>query len=150
MSEERVADLSLDNLRYAFDYCVFGFPNATDVESSPCVTSEACGRIEDALKDGIVEPAHAEPYGYCAVDNSIMTSGAVDNCLSCVRAGSNLEYVSNCKCTLPLSLPLSLPLPFPVLPYHQVSSRTLSLTHLLLSQSSLPSRPAVNSSPQQA
>lgn len=87
----------VDNLRYSFDYCVLGFPNATDVESSPCVTSEACGRIENALKDGIVDPAYAEPYGYCAVDSGILASEAVDNCLSCVRAGSGHHYLANCK-----------------------------------------------------
>jgi hypothetical protein len=84
------------NLRFAFDYCVLGFPNATDIESSPCVTSEACGRIEDALKDGILEPAHAQPYGYCDVDDGAMMSApVVENCLACVRASSSSYYISN-------------------------------------------------------
>lgn len=92
--------MKADNLRYAFDYCVLGFPNVTEIESSPCVTSEACGRIEEALQDGIMEPAHAEPYGYCEIDNGAIMSTDVESCLACVRAGNSQHYMSNCKATL--------------------------------------------------
>ena len=93
-----------DNLRYTVDYCVLGFPNATDVEvGGPCATSESCGALEKALKNGIIDPAYSEPYDYCDEDDGVLLSDYMDNCLSCVGASSGHAYLSNCK-----------PLPFPI------------------------------------
>lgn len=92
-----------DNLRYSIDYCILGFPNATDIESSPCATSESCGALEKALKDGILDPAYSEPYDYCDEDDGVLLSDYMQNCISCVGASSDHSYLSNCK---PLTRPL--------------------------------------------
>ncbi|KAI0002305.1 hypothetical protein F4779DRAFT_135315 [Xylariaceae sp. FL0662B] len=84
----------LYNIRYTFDYCVFGFPNATDVASTPCSTSTACGELEDALKEGILDPGNPD-YSYCAVDGGVMTSEVVSKCLSCVAASDGQDYLAN-------------------------------------------------------
>ncbi|KAF7561303.1 hypothetical protein G7046_g2838 [Stylonectria norvegica] len=92
---ENDQDWFLYNLRYSFDYCVFGYPNATGVGSNPCITSEACGPLEKALKDGIVHPADREQYGFCEADGKAMLSDAVESCHSCVKADRTHSYVSN-------------------------------------------------------
>ncbi|PNY23868.1 Uncharacterized protein TCAP_06191, partial [Tolypocladium capitatum] len=85
----------LDNLRYAVDYCVLGYPNATGVGSNPCMTSDACGRLAGALEDGIEDPSGAERFGYCDVDGGAMLGSSFDGCLQCVQAGSSHAYLTN-------------------------------------------------------
>lgn len=86
----------LDNLRYSFDYCVFGYPNASGIGSNPCVTSEACGPLEDALKTGIMSPDDRAQYDYCAADSGAMLGSSYESCYSCVRADRSHTYLSNC------------------------------------------------------
>ncbi|KAI1340924.1 hypothetical protein F5Y15DRAFT_36275 [Xylariaceae sp. FL0016] len=82
-----------DNLRYTFDYCVFGFPNATDVGSSPCATSTACGQLKASLEEGQLS-SNNPSYGYCSVDGA-MTGDSVPGCISCVAASEDQEYLAN-------------------------------------------------------
>jgi hypothetical protein len=84
-------------MRYSFDYCIFGYPNATGISSGPCVTSEACGPIGNALKKGITEPNDREQYDYCDTDDKAMLGDAVDKCQACVKADSSQTIISNCK-----------------------------------------------------
>ncbi|KAH6987497.1 hypothetical protein BKA56DRAFT_576982 [Ilyonectria sp. MPI-CAGE-AT-0026] len=85
----------LYNLRYSFDYCVFGYPNASGIGSNPCVTSEACGPLEDALKTGITSPDDRAQYDYCAADSGAMLGASYESCYSCVRADRTHTYLSN-------------------------------------------------------
>ncbi|KND93858.1 hypothetical protein TOPH_01832 [Tolypocladium ophioglossoides CBS 100239] len=85
----------LYNLRYAFDYCVLGYPNATGVGSNPCMTSEACGRLGGALEHGIKDPSGAEQFAYCAVDGGVVLGSYNDGCLQCVQADGSHAYLSN-------------------------------------------------------
>ncbi|KAI0471783.1 hypothetical protein GGR56DRAFT_91551 [Xylariaceae sp. FL0804] len=78
------------NMRYAFDYCIFSFPNATGISSSPCTTSFACGQLESSLEAGQLSPGSPD-YAYCGA----MTSSAVSECQSCVAAGSDQAYLVN-------------------------------------------------------
>ncbi|KAI5924151.1 hypothetical protein F4810DRAFT_146549 [Camillea tinctor] len=84
----------LYNLRYSFDYCIFGFPNATDIASTPCSTSTACGQLESALTDGILDPINLD-YSYCGVDGGAMTSDLIPKCLSCVHASDDQSFLAN-------------------------------------------------------
>ncbi|CAJ2507516.1 Uu.00g087020.m01.CDS01 [Anthostomella pinea] len=84
----------LYNLKYTFDYCVFGYPNATDIASTPCSTSTACGDLEAALTDGQLN-ANTQDYAYCAVDGGAMTGPVVSKCLSCVSASDDQEFLAN-------------------------------------------------------
>ncbi|KAF6845138.1 LPXTG-domain-containing protein [Colletotrichum musicola] len=85
----------LYNARYAFDYCIFGYPNATGVGSNPCMTSTACGGLEAALIDGELDPEKSGQYSYCDADGGAMLGPAYDKCLSCVRAGGEHYYLAN-------------------------------------------------------
>ncbi|KAI1640552.1 hypothetical protein F4809DRAFT_395433 [Biscogniauxia mediterranea] len=84
----------LYNLRYSFDHCVFGFPNATEIASTPCSTSTACGQLESALTDGILNPNNLD-YSYCGVDGGAMTSDLIPKCLSCVHASDDQGFLAN-------------------------------------------------------
>ncbi|KAI1390831.1 uncharacterized protein F4822DRAFT_164640 [Hypoxylon trugodes] len=84
----------LYNLRYAFDYCIFGFPNATGVASTPCSTSTACGGLEAAFTDDKLDPKK-NGYSYCTADNSAMADGVVSECRLCVAASDGQDYLAN-------------------------------------------------------
>ncbi|OAA40287.1 LPXTG-domain-containing protein [Metarhizium rileyi] len=71
------------HLRYAFDYCIFGHPNAVDARSSPCATPKICGSLRNALQDGITKPNDVQTYGYCSVDGDAVTGTAHESCLQC-------------------------------------------------------------------
>lgn len=94
----------LDNLRYTFDNCVFGFPNTTGIPSSPCSTSTACGSLESALTQGDLSPSNPD-YGYCDVDGGVMTSSSVTTCMSCVGASDDQGVLVNCKLQYPNPTP---------------------------------------------
>ncbi|KAF5659169.1 exo-alpha-sialidase neuraminidase [Fusarium heterosporum] len=93
--DESDQDWFLYNMRYSFDYCIFGYPNATDIPSGPCITSEACGPIGNALKEGIAQPNDREQYDYCDTDDKAMLGDAVAKCQACVKADSTHTIISN-------------------------------------------------------
>ncbi|KAH6892079.1 hypothetical protein B0T10DRAFT_284344 [Thelonectria olida] len=93
--DENDQDWYLYNLRYAFDYCIFGYPNASHIASDPCVTSEACGRLQDALKVSLTTPNDRTQYDYCEADDKAMLTDAYSTCYSCVRADGTHAYLSN-------------------------------------------------------
>ncbi|KAI0119268.1 hypothetical protein F4814DRAFT_411385 [Daldinia grandis] len=82
----------LYNLRYTFDYCIFGFPNATGVASTPCATSTACGGLKEALTDGNLDPKK-NGYSYCTSDG--MPNAAVSECRACVSVSDDQDYLAN-------------------------------------------------------
>ncbi|KAK8063430.1 LPXTG-domain-containing protein [Apiospora saccharicola] len=86
-----------DNLRYTFDHCIFGFPNATDIESTPCSTSTACGGLENALTgDKLKVKGGLEPYGFCTADGGAMADDAtILKCTSCVSASQDQKNLAN-------------------------------------------------------
>ncbi|KAI0884350.1 uncharacterized protein GGS22DRAFT_165447 [Annulohypoxylon maeteangense] len=84
----------LYNLRYTFDYCILGFPNATDVPSTPCSTSTACGGLDDAFTNDKLSPK-TPGYSYCGADGSGMTNTIVSECMSCVGALDGQNYLAN-------------------------------------------------------
>ncbi|CCF37027.1 LPXTG-domain-containing protein [Colletotrichum higginsianum] len=92
---ENDQDWFLYNMRYSFDHCIYGYPNATGVGSNPCMTSTACGPLEAALTDGELDPAKTSQYSYCDADGGAMLTPAYDKCLSCVRAGGEHYYLAN-------------------------------------------------------
>ncbi|KAI0150187.1 hypothetical protein GGR57DRAFT_473092 [Xylariaceae sp. FL1272] len=84
----------LYNLRYAFDNCIFGFPNATDVPSTPCSTSTACGGFRDALTQDDLNP-NSPAFGYCNVDGADLADTSITKCAGCVAATDNESYLVN-------------------------------------------------------
>ncbi|KAI1198484.1 hypothetical protein F5X97DRAFT_148000 [Nemania serpens] len=84
----------LYNLRYTFDNCIFGFPNATGNPSTPCSTSTACGALESALTSDNLRSNNLD-YSYCDVDGGVMTSTSVTKCTSCVAASDDQGFLVN-------------------------------------------------------
>lgn len=94
------SNISIDNLRYTFDFCIFAFPNATGVASTPCSTSTACGGLRTTLTQDNLNPKKHD-YSYCGGDSSAMPDGAITECMSCVGALDGQDYLANCKPTYP-------------------------------------------------
>lgn len=84
-----------DNLRYTFDYCVFGFPDAKDVASTPCSTETACGELQAALTDDRLKGDKLD-YSFCSADGGAMGGSAVEKCLACVAASDDQDFLANC------------------------------------------------------
>ncbi|KAI0868895.1 hypothetical protein GGS24DRAFT_190267 [Hypoxylon argillaceum] len=84
----------LYNLRYAFDNCIFGFPNVTGNPSTPCSTSTACGVLRDSLTAGDLSPTDPD-YSYCDVDGGVITSSSTSQCMLCVGASSDQGFLVN-------------------------------------------------------
>jgi len=84
-----------DNLRYAIDWCIFGYPDNNNAPSTPCDSS--CLSIQKTLKANMSQPSqNTAAYGYCQ-DGSFMAG--VDLCSSCYALVDNHGYLSNCKST---------------------------------------------------
>ncbi|KAI1824627.1 hypothetical protein F4861DRAFT_538769 [Xylaria intraflava] len=84
----------LYNLRYAFDNCIFGFPNATSISSTPCSTSTACGVLEAALTKDNTNPNYPD-YSYCDADGGAVTRSSITKCESCIQASENQRFLVN-------------------------------------------------------
>ncbi|KAI1747352.1 hypothetical protein F4782DRAFT_521345 [Xylaria castorea] len=84
----------LYNLRYTFDNCIFGFPDAVGIPSTPCSTSTACGALEAALTGDDLSPKHPD-YSYCDVDGGVITSSSITKCTTCVGASEDQGFLVN-------------------------------------------------------
>lgn len=84
----------LYNLRYTFDYCIFGFPDAKDVASTPCSTETACGGLQAALTGDDLKGTTVD-YSYCLADGGAMAGEAVEKCLACVAASDGQDFLAN-------------------------------------------------------
>ncbi|MCJ1375390.1 hypothetical protein MMC20_006625 [Loxospora ochrophaea] len=73
---------ALYNLRYAVDWCIFGFPEANNQTSSnPC--SQSCNATA-ALETNILEPAKSTPYDYCTTTDDVTNMGVCGFCYSLI------------------------------------------------------------------
>lgn len=104
MGQEREVLLDLtqilvsDNLRFAVDVCLWGFPGKAETASSPCNLASTCGPLESVFKKGIPDPSKGDQYGYCAASDGSMGSNKLAGCRECLRTTSNQAYLANCKC----------------------------------------------------
>ncbi|KAH7033508.1 uncharacterized protein B0I36DRAFT_430716 [Microdochium trichocladiopsis] len=85
----------LYNLRYAVDYCIFGFPNATNVASTPCSTEKACGQLEGALTGDLLSSAKKADYAFCDANGGVMRSEEIKKCHACVSASDDQDFLAN-------------------------------------------------------
>jgi len=81
---------ALYNLRYAISWCLWGYPNNTDVGDTPCITSTACAPLQGAIEFDSLS-SNASEYGYCALLNTI----SVPKCLACLSVQSADFYLTN-------------------------------------------------------
>lgn len=82
---------ALYNLRYAMSWCLFGYPNNTAVGDTPCITSTACGPIQNAIELDSLAP-NASAYSYCAL---LLGSASVPKCGACLSVQSSEYYLNN-------------------------------------------------------
>lgn len=83
-------------MRYTFDYCVFGFPNATGIDSSPCTTSTACGNLLEPFTDDGLDSRKASSYGYCDAHPEARNETTLNRCRQCLTASGNQNKLANC------------------------------------------------------
>ncbi|KAL1895197.1 hypothetical protein Sste5346_005342 [Sporothrix stenoceras] len=83
------------NLRYNVDYCIFGYPNASDVGSSPCQTSTACGPLQGNMFDGIPSMGNQTEFDYCSANGTALTSTLFKGCTACVGGGGDQNIIAN-------------------------------------------------------
>ncbi|EAA31590.3 hypothetical protein GE21DRAFT_7713 [Neurospora crassa] len=97
-SQDRETDQMwfLYNLRYTLSYCLFAFPNATDVGTTPCSTSMACGPLQQSLQHGIPDPKDTTASSYCSADDGYASDPVIyGHCTSCLVAGGESNYLAN-------------------------------------------------------
>lgn len=75
----------LYNLRYAMSSCLFGFPGNTSVQSTPCITSRACGPFQSNFAYNDLSP-NITTYDYCV---GLPAADATGRCNSCIRQGED-------------------------------------------------------------
>ncbi|TPX09675.1 uncharacterized protein E0L32_009148 [Thyridium curvatum] len=87
--------LSKDNVRYAVNVCLFGFPNATQGTSSPCNMDLTCRPLQTPLKAGISEPSRSTEFQYCGADHALYGGNTISSCEQCLQMGNEKTYLSN-------------------------------------------------------
>jgi hypothetical protein len=85
-----------DNLRYAVDVCLWGFPAKGQNMTSQCATDVACNPVRSSLETGDMAAGNATEYQYCTVDGGAFP-GSYAQCSQCLRSTSTNKYLSNCK-----------------------------------------------------
>ncbi|KAF4992540.1 hypothetical protein FGRMN_7102 [Fusarium graminum] len=87
----------LYNVRYAFDVCLYSYPDAADsgTINSPCNIESSCGSLEDALKTSLLKTNTDNQFDYCKAENSIIKSASYKECIGCLRTTSNQKFLAN-------------------------------------------------------
>ncbi|MCJ1303390.1 hypothetical protein MMC08_006199 [Hypocenomyce scalaris] len=84
-------------MRYAVDWCIFGFPTANDqVLSNPCIVT--CDYVANTLETNIITPNISSPYGYCQGGPAFLSN--LSSCAYCESLVPNRFYLSNFLNTL--------------------------------------------------
>ncbi|KAI4129501.1 MAG: hypothetical protein LQ347_003760 [Umbilicaria vellea] len=88
---------SSDNMRYAADWCIYGFPTFNEqVLSNPCI--ETCSLVATTLETNILTPNTSSPYDYCQGGPTFLTN--LSSCAFCQSLVPNRIYISNFLKTL--------------------------------------------------
>ncbi|PSR90816.1 hypothetical protein BD289DRAFT_365470 [Coniella lustricola] len=83
----------LYNSRYTLSECLWGEPGNIDVGDTPCVTSEACGPLQNAFQYmNFSTSSNVGAYDYCNEWN--VDDENFDGCLNCLRTGGQ-QYLGN-------------------------------------------------------
>ncbi len=87
--------MTVDNIRYSVDVCLFSFPNASGGVSSPCTINWGCQPLKKALEAGSLD-SNRDQFEYCTADGDFASSPNVDDCIKCFASSTNQGYMSNC------------------------------------------------------
>ncbi|KAL4726130.1 hypothetical protein ACLX1H_006807 [Fusarium chlamydosporum] len=87
----------LYNIRYAFDVCLYSYPDAvvSGTTNSPCNIDSSCGSLEDALKTSLLKSNTDNQFDYCKAENSIINGPSYKECISCLQSTSDQTYLAN-------------------------------------------------------
>ncbi|KAF4983949.1 hypothetical protein FDECE_17188, partial [Fusarium decemcellulare] len=87
----------LYNVRYAFDVCLYSYPDAlaSGTINSPCNIDGGCGRLEDALQKSLLNSNNDNQFDYCEEDDSIIEGSSYNDCLECLESSSSQKYLAN-------------------------------------------------------
>jgi len=81
----------LYNLRYELSWCVWGFPNATNIGNSPCTTSFACAFFQDSIEVDNLSP-NASTFEYCTAG---FNTEDIIECHNCLLELNTELYLAN-------------------------------------------------------
>ncbi|MCJ1225330.1 hypothetical protein MMC12_001979 [Toensbergia leucococca] len=82
---------ALYNMRYAVDWCLYGFPQPnSQTASNPCI--ESCAKLSPSMETNILTPNVSTPYDYC---QNTDFSANVGICAYCISLVPNQLYLSN-------------------------------------------------------
>lgn len=101
---EKLADIvTKDNIRYAFDVCLYSYPDAvaSGTINSPCNIDGACAPLEDALETSLLRANKDNQFDYCKAESSIIESTSYKDCISCLKSTSSQKYLANCELSTP-------------------------------------------------
>ncbi|KAI0408029.1 hypothetical protein F4802DRAFT_447082 [Xylaria palmicola] len=84
----------LYNIRYSVDVCLFGFPDASKVISSPCSINWACQPLQKALEAGGLDGTR-DQLEYCSADGNFTSAHHIDDCVKCLASSPKQGYLSN-------------------------------------------------------
>ncbi|KAI8659489.1 hypothetical protein NCS56_01166200 [Fusarium sp. Ph1] len=95
--EESDVHWFLYNVRYAFDVCLYGYPEAVEsgTINSPCNIDGACGALKDALEVSLLKPTDDNRFDFCDADSKAIKGSSYKECISCLRSTSSQKYLSN-------------------------------------------------------
>ncbi|KAF5021651.1 hypothetical protein F66182_6309 [Fusarium sp. NRRL 66182] len=87
----------LYNVRYAFDVCLYSYPDeaVSGTISSPCNIESSCGSLETALTTSLLNPSTDNQLDYCRANDSIIETSSYKECLSCLKSTSDQKYLAN-------------------------------------------------------
>ncbi|KAJ4141344.1 hypothetical protein NW768_000555 [Fusarium equiseti] len=87
----------LYNIRYAFDVCLYSYPDAVDsgTTNSPCNIESSCGSLEDALKTSLLKSNTDNQFDYCKAEDSIFKGASYKECIGCLKSTSDQTYLAN-------------------------------------------------------
>lgn len=88
--------LLLDNLRFAVDVCLYGFPRSPDAISSPCDIDHVCGPLGDALTYDGLKTEKKQNFEYCSAADNTFTGPSVEACYKCLQTSPEQNYLANC------------------------------------------------------
>ena len=92
-----LADMDvIDNIRFAVDVCLYGFPRPPDAISSPCDIGDVCGPLGDALTFDRLRTEDEQGFGYCNAADGTFTDSRVEACYQCLQTSPEQNYLANC------------------------------------------------------
>lgn len=84
----------VDNLRYAFSTCVYGFPTEKISVSTPCQVS--CERLRGAIEHNLdTNTTIVEDLSYCNRPG-FQDTVVINRCAKCYGRMDDVAYMANC------------------------------------------------------